>query len=120
MSNFNAAPFSNTLIGSTSNLISQPDLVEQEGSGKSKKKRSVSKKLKKPKSNKKPKKKVVKKVTKKVVKKPKKKVVKEIDTYNKPQLERLAKKHGVSLKKRDGSPKTKLELYKSLKRKKLI
>jgi hypothetical protein len=51
----------------------------------------------------------------------KKKVVKkEIDTFKRVQLERIAKRNKVSLKKRDGTPKTKLQLFKSLKRKKLI
>jgi hypothetical protein len=49
-----------------------------------------------------------------------KKQPKLIDKYNKTQLERMAKKHGVSLKSRLGKPKTKLQLFNSLKRKNLI
>jgi hypothetical protein len=47
-------------------------------------------------------------------------VKKQIDLYKKSQLERLAKKHKISLKKRDGTPKTKLQLFRSLKRKELL
>lgn len=48
---------------------------------------------------------------------PKKKL---IDTYTKIDLEKIAKKHDVSLKSRDGKVKTKEQLFNSLKRKKLI
>jgi hypothetical protein len=46
--------------------------------------------------------------------------VKQVNTYTKPKLEKIAKKNKVSLKKRDGSKKTKEELFKSLKRKGLL
>jgi hypothetical protein len=74
--------------------------VQQEGSGKKK-----SGKKTKPKS--KPKKDTQKKV-------------KEIDTYKKDKLVKIAKKHDVSLKARDGKVKTKEQLFNSLKRKKII
>ena len=50
--------------------------------------------------------------------KPKK--VKEIDTYKKDKLVKIAKKHDVCLKTRDGKVKTKEQLFNSLKRKKII
>ena len=84
----------------------------QEGSGKMKKK-SV-KKLK-PKA--KPKKDTKKKPK---SKKDSQKKVKEIDTYKKDKLVKIAKKHEVSLKARDGKLKTKEQLFNSLKRKKII
>lgn len=86
--------------------------VQQEGSGKMKKK-SV-KKLK-PKA--KPKKDTKKKPK---SKKDAQKKVKEIDTYKKDKLVKIAKKHEVSLKARDGKLKTKEQLFNSLKRKKII
>lgn len=49
-----------------------------------------------------------------------KKKVKEIDTFKKSDLVNIAKKNDVSLKARDGSVKTKEQLFNSLKRKKLI
>lgn len=49
-----------------------------------------------------------------------KKKVKEIDTFKKSDLVKIAKKNDVSLKARDGSVKTKEQLFNSLKRKKLI
>jgi hypothetical protein len=126
-------PFSDTLLGLTSEIINQPyssmnlplmDTVQEElkGGAKSKKtKKSSAKKDKKDKKVRKEKK--VKKVSKE--KKPKKapsekKRVKEIDTFKKPKLERIAKKHEVSLKARDGKVKTKEQLFRSLKRKNLI
>jgi len=80
--------------------------VQQEGSGKMKKKS-----VKKPKTDtkKKPK-----------SKKDAQKKVKEIDTYKKDKLVKIAKKHEVSLKARDGKLKTKEQLFNSLKRKKII
>ncbi len=80
--------------------------VQQEGSGKMKKKS-----VKKPKKDtkKKPK-----------SKKDAQKKVKEIDTYKKDKLVKIAKKHEVSLKARDGKLKTKEQLFNSLKRKKII
>jgi hypothetical protein len=43
-----------------------------------------------------------------------------IDTFKKTDLVKIAKKNDVSLKTRDGSVKTKEQLFNSLKRKKLI
>jgi hypothetical protein len=128
--NFDAAPFdSDSLVGSTNELISQPNVVNtqivQEGSGKGKKKsvkKTVSKKSKSDKKTKtvKTDKKVKteKKDSKKVVKIVKK--VKEINKYSKVQLEKVAKKHSVNCKTREGKLKTKQQLFNSLKRKKLI
>jgi len=48
------------------------------------------------------------------------KKVKEIDMYKKDALEKIAKKHDISLKNRDGKIKTKEQLFKSLKRKDLL
>jgi hypothetical protein len=50
--------------------------------------------------------------------KPKK--VKLIDTFLKTDLVKIAKKHDVSLKTKDGNLKTKEQLFDSLKRKKLV
>jgi hypothetical protein len=49
-----------------------------------------------------------------------KKKVKEIDTFKKSDLVKIAKKNDINLKARDGSVKTKEQLFNSLKRKKLI
>ena len=137
--NFNGAPFNDTLIGSTNELISQPNLVTQDGSGKSKKRMSKSKKStsskkkttsskerstsskKKSTSSKKKttsskKKTVLKKKV--VVKKVSKKRV--LDEWTKEKLEKLAKKHGIKLTSKDGKRRTKAQLYRSLKRKSLI
>ena len=112
---FNAAPFKDNLLGKTNTLISHPDLVTYndlnipdeetlnhilQGSGKTKPKA-------KPKA----------KVQSKDKAKPK---VKLIDTFLKTDLEKIAKKHDVSLKMRDGKLKTKEQLFSSLKRKKLV
>ena len=43
-----------------------------------------------------------------------------IDTYKKSDLIKIAKKHEISLKTKDKTPKTKLQLFNSLKRKKLV
>ena len=48
------------------------------------------------------------------------KKVKLIDTFKKTDLEKIAKKHDVSLKARDGTIKTKEQLFASLKRKSLV
>jgi hypothetical protein len=48
------------------------------------------------------------------------KSVKNIDSYKKQDLEKIAKKYEVSLKKKDRKTKKKDELYKSLKIKKLV
>jgi LAS superfamily LD-carboxypeptidase LdcB len=55
-----------------------------------------------------------------IPKKTPQKKVKEIDTYKKPQLEKIAKKHDVNLKTREGKVKTKKQLFDSLKRKELV
>ena len=54
------------------------------------------------------------------LKKESKPKVKLIDTFLKTDLEKIAKKHDVSLKTRDGKIKTKEQLFNSLKRKSLI
>ena len=110
MSESNLTPFSSSMLGSTSKLIQQKSLnksldyhpgEEQSGGtkGKKAKKRSPKKDKKAPSE---------------------KKRVKEIDTFKKPQLEKIAKKHDISLKGRDGKVKTKEQLFKSLKRKNLV
>jgi hypothetical protein len=124
---FSGAPFDSTLVGSTNELIGEPSLgsfLNQEGSGKSKKKRSVKKskstgrKVKSVKKSTSTKKKTLKK---RVVKRPtSKKVKKEIDKYTKVKLEKLSKKNGISIYRKDGSRKTKSQLFRTLKRKKLV
>jgi hypothetical protein len=134
--NYNPAPFDSTLVGSTNELIGQHNLasINQVGSGKSKKKSSSKKVSSKKVSSKKVSSKKVssKKVSSKKVstkkmsskkmssKKVSSKKVSEIKKFTRLQLVKLAKKHGVSLRKRDGTPKTKEQLFRSLKRKKLI
>ena len=137
---FNPTPTSNNLPGATSDLINQPNIsgsnINQSNianssavigdepdlmqSGGKTSKKSKSKSVKKVKTSK-PKSKTV-KTTKPKSKsvKTSKPVKKQIDLYKKSQLERLAKKHKISLKKRDGTPKTKLQLFRSLKRKELL
>jgi hypothetical protein len=88
------------------NMLQEEQNILQEGSGKTKKKS-----VKKPKPKSKPKAKPKKDAEKKV---------KEIDTYKKDKLVKIAKKHDVSLKARDGKVKTKEQLFNSLKRKKII
>jgi hypothetical protein len=107
LATFNSTPYDQNLLSLTNNLIAQPNIapdlntkgniyvpseedIFQFGSGKIKKKEIKSKK------------------------------VKEIDTYLKPQLEKIAKKNNVNLKNRDGTIKNKQQLFNSLKRKKLI
>ncbi len=120
-------PFTDNLLGMTSELINQPygsmnapllDLVHEELKGGAKSKKTKKPQSKKVKSGKKV------KSDKKVKKEKKihseKKRVKEIDSYLKPKLEKIAKKHDVNLKARDGKPKTKEQLFRSLKRKNLI
>ena len=100
--NFNSTPFTDNLLGVTNSLITQPQLAydsiteesNQHGSGKTKQKKTKSK--------------------------PVPKAKKEIDTYKKDQLVKIAKRHDVSLKARDGKVKTKEQLFNSLKRKKLL
>jgi hypothetical protein len=100
--NFNSTPFTDNLLGATNSLITQPQLAYdniteesyQHGSGKTKQKKTKSKAVPKAK--------------------------KEIDTYKKDQLVKIAKRHDVSLKARDGKVKTKEQLFNSLKRKKLL
>ena len=113
----NPTTFTDNILGSTNNLIMQPsetvksppiEIINEELKGGAKGKKIVSKKDKKAGS-------------KKDKKAPsEKKRVKEIDTFKKPQLEKIAKKHDVSLKGRDGKVKTKEQLFKSLKRKNLV
>jgi len=140
---FNPTPTSHNLPGATTELINQPNIigssviigeesdVMQIGGKKPKgktMKKSIVKITKNPKAKTtKPKtvktsKTKVKTVKKSKVKKtPKSKPVKkQIDLYKKYQLEKLAKKHKINLKKRDGTPKTKLQLFRSLKRKELL
>ena len=133
--NFDGAPFDKNLVGDVQDLLAQPNMNIQEGSGK-KKKRSVKKSTKAKKSVKKTTdkkkktkrtvkrtvKKTVKSTTKKSTKKTTKKTMKKkvLDMWTKEQLEKLAKKHGVSLKGREGKPKTKALLYRSLKRRGLL
>lgn len=107
-----SSPYANSFLGLVSDLITQPNgstntpsidftSEEQSGGEKGKKtKKTAPKKEKKTPSE--------------------KKRVKEIDTFKKPQLEKIAKKHDVSLKSRDGKVKTKEQLFKSLKRKNLV
>jgi hypothetical protein len=90
----------NSVSYNTVPIQEEENSIQQEGSGK---KKSV----KKPKPKSKPKKDTQKKV-------------KEIDTYKKDKLVKIAKKHDVSLKARDGKVKTKEQLFNSLKRKKII
>ena len=101
---------SENLLKSVNDLMTQPlsnskgNIVlnrEMSGGKKSKKSKDTSSKKKTP--------------SKKTEKKPK-----EIDTFKKPQLEKLAKKHEVNLKTREGKPKTKKQLFNSLKRKGLV
>ena len=128
---YNPAPFDSTLVGTTSELLGDhkyASIINQLGSGKSKKKSSKKVSVKKPvkklsskksSTKKSSSKKLVKSTTKKVSSKKMKKE-KEISKYTKVQLEKLAKKHGITLRKRDGTARTKEQLFRSLKRKKLI
>jgi len=119
LTSFNSTPFEQNLLSLTNNLMTQPNIapdlnikgnsyatseedIFQSGSGKIKKVKQT-----KPKQ-------------KKETKPKKEKKIKEIDTYLKPQLEKIAKKNGVNLKNRDGSVKNKQQLFNSLKRKSLI
>jgi len=139
---FNPTPTSNNLPGATTDLINQPnivnssvviseesDLMQNGGKPMKKTKKSKTKSVKKSKT--KPKTKSVKKPKTKSIKNPKtksvktskpktKSVKKQISLYKRSQLEKLAKKNKISLKKRDGTPKTKLQLFRSLKRKGLL
>ena len=45
---------------------------------------------------------------------------KEIDKYTKVKLEKLSKKNGISIYRKDGSRKTKSQLFRTLKRKNLL
>jgi hypothetical protein len=116
MDNFpvvNSTPFKDTLLGSTNKVMMQPtassppiEVIDQELTGGAKGKKTKKTAPKKDKKDKKA--------------PSEKKRVKEIDTFKKPQLEKIAKKHDVSLKARDGKVKTKEQLFKSLKRKNLV
>jgi len=128
--NYNPAPFDSTLVGTTSDLIGDhkyASTINQSGSGKSKKKSSKKVSVKKPVKKSSSKKSSIKKSPKKLVKSTTKKVSskkvkkeKEISKYSKVQLEKLAKQNGITLRKRDGTARTKEQLFRSLKRKKLI
>lgn len=98
------------LLDSMQQLISQPETLPAY-SGVSINLTGGKKSVLKPKKEKK---------DKKEKKEKKEKKVKLIDTFLKPKLEKIAKKHDVSLKSRDGKLKTKEQLFNSLKRKKLI
>jgi hypothetical protein len=121
--NFNVAP--SNLLDSTSNLINQSELLPKfsnflpgedleyasllNGGKKVKKAPKLKKETKQKKESKQ-----------KKEKKESKPKVKLIDTFLKTDLEKIAKKHDVSLKARDGKIKTKEQLFNSLKRKSLI
>lgn len=128
--NFNPTTFTDNLLGLTNSLITQPKLIpsyevevnEEYLSGGSKTKPKPKSKPKdklksKPKSKTKPK---PKNKPKSNPKKDKPKAKKEIDTYLKDKLVKIAKKHKVTLKTREGTIKTKEQLFNSLKRKKLL
>ena len=107
--NFDAVP--NNLVDSINGLINQPDMLPRFSNLTLEEDVNVSSILaggKKP-SKSKPKS--------KPTPKPKSK---QIDTFLKTDLEKIAKKHDVSLKTRDGKIKTKEQLFKSLKQKKLV
>lgn len=119
--NFNPTTFTDNLLGLTNSLITQPQLIpsyeveinEEYLSGGSKTKP-------KPKSKSKSKSNPKKEKPKPNPKKDKPKPKKEIDTYLKDKLVKIAKKHKVTLKTREGTIKTKEQLFNSLKRKKLL
>ena len=122
---YNSAPFDSSLMGSTNELLGDPQMgsyINQSGSGKKrrlvKKKKLVGKKKTTKKSTKKTTKKSTstkKRTTKKSVKK-----VKEMDKFTKVKLEKIAKKNGISCYRKDGSRKTKSQLFRTLKKKKLV
>lgn len=128
--NFDGAPFDKNLIGDVQDLLAQPNMNIKEGGGKKKRsvkkstkaKKSVKKTTDKKKKTKRTVKRTVKKTVKSTTKKSTKKTMKKkvLDMWSKEQLEKLAKKHGVSLKGREGKPKTKALLYRSLKRRGLL
>jgi len=103
-----------TLLPNFSDFLPSSDLKYASLNGGLKSKKVP--KLKKE-SNPKPKKESKPKPKKESKPKPK---VKLIDTFLKTDLEKIAKKHDVSLKTRDGKIKTKEQLFNSLKRKSLI
>jgi hypothetical protein len=91
--------------------LSKPYTERQDGGKKARRgKKMVKKTMKKRSSTSGKQKKVIKK----------KSVKREMDKYKRTQLERIARKNKVSLRRRDGSPKTKAQLFRSLKRKKLV
>lgn len=122
--NFDGAPFDKNMLGDINDMLS-PQHQESvkgmmSGGGKLKKrvKRSTKgKKVLKKTSTKKTK---ITDKKKKIVKKKKVVTKKVLDTWSKDKLVKIAKKHGVSLKGRDGKPKTKALLYRSLKRRGLV
>ena len=116
--NYTPAPFDASSDGSNKNSKLE-SFLSQEGSGKSKKKSGLKKKTSKKSSTKKSstKKSSTKKSS---TKKSSTKKVSGVKKFTRIQLVRLAKKHGVSCRRRDGTPRTKEQLYRSLRRKKLI
>jgi hypothetical protein len=116
MSLLNIPVMNPNLVNSTSELIAQPNtpsFINQEGSGKGKKKSKAIRKSKSISISKS--KSISKDKTKKVPKKEK-----EINKYKKDVLLKLAKKHGINCRKKDGNQRTKEQLFRSLKRKNLI
>ena len=110
MNIYNATPLKDSLLGNTNQLISQYQLLNhhvQEEDGQHYMLNGSGKVVPKTKAKPKEKSKA----------KPKQKL---IDTFTKVDLEKIAKKHDISLKSRDGKLKTKEQLFNSLKRKKLI
>lgn len=105
LANFDPTPFQQNLLSLTNNLMTQPDIVPNFKQGNTY--IPSEEDYNQTGSGK----------TKKI---PKSKKVKEIDTYLKPDLEKIAKKNKVNLKNRDGTLKNKQQLFNSLKRKKLI
>ena len=114
--NYNGTPFEDSLIASTNKLINQPSdqtneihFEEQHVLMGGKRKSAPKKKTRAT---------TLKKKTGATTLK--KKPVKQIDTYSKPQLVKIAKKHSISLKTREKTVKTKEQLFRSLKTKKLL
>ncbi len=120
MSLLNQVSDHESLLKQTNDLINQPQVAQVIRQNGAAKKRTLKKKVvKKPKSKTVKKTKTVKKSTKsKRVKKVKK--VKEMDKYTKIQLERIAKRNNITRYRKDGTRKTKEQLFKTLKRKNLL
>jgi len=123
--NYNGTPFEDSLIASTNKLINQPSdqtneihFEEQHVLMGGKRKSAPKKKTRATTLKKKTRATTLKKKTGATTLK--KKPVKQIDTYSKPQLVKIAKKHSISLKTREKTVKTKEQLFRSLKTKKLL